>query len=864
MKKNVRNGAALLLAALAALVMAGCPQEAEPLSSDATLSSITIAGVTADSIGTPSEDWSTAVPGFVGLSTDKLASATVAVGAAEGAKVFFAAGKFGQIPEFVTNSTFSFDYGDCLYIEVFSANLDKCNIYQIEIGGSTAALTAITVNGKTATLGTPNVNAEAVETGAVYLSKSQLASPQVTVTKSDTDLKVVYGIAPSGVIPSFSESVPTSFNAEYILFVGVSLSPVSNVYKYYAVALHNTTPEIADITLGGRSATGGTQLNGIPIQAYGSGVGTPGSTWNDASIVEGEVWFGSSQANSNLPLVVTPVVADTVTVAVANVGVEPTGFANSPNITVINGSYLYIKAENTYPSDNGGTTVETAYYKIKLAQKSDSKGINGVTIGGKPVVVGQMGTHSFPGSESYGSYTNGAELAANNGGIASEVSLDSLQISLTGPTNGSIGYGYTPGDNERNYLIDFSNTSGILTNVPNGAFIALEVTSELGEKGWYKFRIYRGSIIATLSNLELGATDITSKVVPWLGTTPAVIVNGLSNLGTVTGTKTDNRASVDYGLGPLNAQNVPTGGWKTSGELFTATVPEGQTVYVRVTAEESSFTNTYSFALYTAAGVKATQAQIGGTSAVDTKGNVTVTMNGPTVTELNDIADSPAAIINGGVVELMDFVAAGVQSQTGNVVYVQSTVGTGLNYRVAKTSGAPPAEADWKPVEGSNPPAIAGPIANNDVLWIEVKGDTVTKYQKIVVTVKTSSAADAEIATLNVGGSIDAKGNYTGGTAVTSLGTPAATAGAVTAGSVTLTSTAAGAATVNAALTLVQPAYASYTFAKTAGTEPTIWQSLGQETNPSFEGPIVNGEALWFKVTLKDFVNIYKIVVTVQ
>jgi hypothetical protein len=65
-------------------------------------------------------------------------------------------------------------------------------------------------------------------------------------------------------------------------------------------------------------------------------------------------------------------------------------------------------------------------------------------------------------------------------------------------------------------------------------------------------------------------------------------------------------------------------------------------------------------------------------------------------------------------------------------------VNSGTAYRIAQTTGANPAEGEWKGVTqgpfGPESPAF-NPIINNDVLWLELTRAGATLYYKIAVTV---------------------------------------------------------------------------------------------------------------------------------
>jgi hypothetical protein len=657
-----------------------------------------------------------------------------------------------------------------------------------------------------------------------------------------------------GVVPDTYGTANLQLTIEDQIFIQVMAGTNA---LYYKVDVHCYTPEISDITLGGRSASGGTQLNGIPIPKVGKGVGTPGDAWNAAGIVEGEIWFGTTQVGTNLALTVSPIGGAAYTTAVAaNGNTEPVDFANNTAIPAVNGSYLYVKVQSPYEA-----YPDPSYYKIKLVQKGDDRAISGVTIGGKAVATGVMGTHSFPGSEAWGAYSNGAELAANNAGVASDVGaagLASLQVNVaTKPADLAVTYGWTI--TERDYTIEFQS-SGVLTNVPSGAYIAIKVSTELGEEGWYKFRVYEKEIDSSLANLTMGGNPVTGLVA---GVTGVVVKDSLASLGEVIAVPTSGEATVGYGLGP----NVPTT-WQTDGTaLYGDTTPEGQVVYVRITAGETAFTSTYSFAVYTEAGIKATALRIGGTGSFDYKGNFSVTMTGPSTTNVGT-AESSTTIPSGGTITINEGIAEGVGGGAGNVVYVTSTVGAGLTYRLAKTAGAAPADSAWQGPAGAIPPNFTAPIANNDVIWIEITAGSLKRYQKVTVTVTPFTLASARVSAIDIGGSFDAKGNFTPGTAVSDFGTPGEIAADADAGSVTLTAAVAGRASVSTTPTLVESA-ASYMIAKTTGEVPAEidWQApvtgATGTVAPTFTA-IADGDVLWYKITLRSYIQIYKIVATVQ
>jgi hypothetical protein len=500
--------------------LAGC-QQPEELSSDATLTSITVAGVEVVSLGTPSEDWQEAVEnsGSVYLSAAGFINAEVSASAsADGAKVFFSQVKPGVLPNFVEETVFSFAANDLLFVEVFSANLDK--------------------------------------------------------------------------------------------------------FLIYAIRLQKTTPVISDIRLAGRSATGGAQLSGIPIQQFGTGMGTPGSSWNDPAIVEGSVWFGTSQIGTSVSLSIEPEAPGTTFqyAVVANGFTDPTGLFADPSdpisVTPVNGSYLYIKSV----SDNTEYG-ETVYYKVKMEVKKDDRSLQSVTINGVSFSIGQMGTHSFPGSEAWGAYSNGAELATDGSGykdINTTLATKGNPVDVAVvPTDTSLDILYGHTTVERNYEVEFGENTN-LGVIPTNDFIALEVRSELGEKGWYKFRVGIGRPGAELNVITIsggvGAVAIPAANTAVTGVTASEY--RMSSAGpwspTVTTTVSE-AAGKAYAVAATISDNI-TDWSNTTGAL--ANVVSAQYVVIRVVSESTRYTNYYKIRLaYGNSGATLSTLSVGSVSA---------------------------------------------------------------------------------------------------------------------------------------------------------------------------------------------------------------------------------------------------------
>ena len=453
MRQSVKTGIVMFVAAVTVLTLIGCPGPGDlgKLSSNATISAVTVAGVPVN-LGTPSKDWEESVStknlGHVYLSRDKLKNAKVKVTSASGAIVFYAQAKASVEPWFDRNSVFDFDAEDYLFIEAFSANHDAYNIYGIQV--------------------------------------------------------------------------------------------------------HTRTPGIMDFTLGGRSLIGGAELSGRPIPKFGD-LGKPGAAWN-AVEQEGEAWFGDNQRGSTLPVTIRPEIRGvSVRVAVAADGATQPEFEGDGH-TVNTPDGLITGIEVTLDSDSddeyiyvevtGDENTDITYYKFKLLAKSTNRTIENprfiiwdgnTKIGEYPVTIGRMGTASWSGSEAYGAYNNGAEVVGKTGDTSSgqhlnnveNASVLSLYLDADMDTTGTSGLrGVTgtddtlenfigqrppanfrvefaadydgdllfckPGKNQR-ASPEFNISSGDFGNLLGFWWWGIEVTSEIGEKGWYKFATRIGS-----------------------------------------------------------------------------------------------------------------------------------------------------------------------------------------------------------------------------------------------------------------------------------------------------------------------------------------------------------------------------------
>jgi hypothetical protein len=719
------------------------------------------------------------------------------------------------------------------------------------------------------------------------LTNAQLTQAKIAVSAAAGAI-VYYTAQDPAEVPNFVEQSTFNLACGDYLWVEV-FSANHDAYNIYLVEIRQSSTVIEDITLDGRSATGGTALSGVPIPQAGNGVGTPGSSWNDPAIVDGEVWYGVSQEGTALDVEVTPPAGNTTyKFAVAASGVEPV-FADAASVTVVNGSYLYI--ESTSNS-------EKAYYKLKLLSKTNNTTLTSVTIGGDQMVLGQKGTHSFAGSEAYGNYSDGAELAANNGSVyfaPNFAALNSLAI-VAVPQDSSASVTFAHVQDTR--AAGFDTGASPLSNVLADDYIVAEVSSALGEKAWYKFQVHIPAVDITVGGTPVVAGRNDVRDFGWLGLTtypanpiPAVLVSNLSAPGiSVTAKAGVTSPTIEYLLGtiPSGFGNELSGYNALPWSTVFPTVTDGSTVIIRVKSPSVAglfgFDNTQHSAIqiYENAPPKITNLTVGGTVALNADGSVTGGVSTTTPAGAPGVVLGTPNIVPGSAVA-GTISLNGVQADDKGVQAVGNSQTT-FRYATGATAPAVTA-ADWKamtqgPDDAKGNIQFSAPsftFADQDTFWVEATTSNAaitdkTNYYKFTVNVASLSVADAVLDALQVGGFP----TYPGGVVVpnTNWGTPDANFASVVAGAVTLTTDEATSEQYSGTPTdgpnicyTVGPNATGGRVAKTAGGNPGTgdWKSItAGGFGPEYPQMVFSDQdVLWVEVTAGAFTNYYKIVVTV-
>ncbi|MDR0877403.1 MAG: hypothetical protein LBN21_05075 [Treponema sp.] len=487
---------------------------------------------------------------------------------------------------------------------------------------------------KTATVGVPSEDwVAATETaGHIFVGNISLKNAEVGVEGVAENSTVYFAQAKANVQPTFVTGTTFTFADNDFLFVEV-FSANRDKYVIYAIQVHNRNPGVADITLGGRSAAGGKNASGSAITSFGK-VGIPAASPEAVTVEqEGQIWFGNDQEGATLALTVKPEdVTSTIRVATASGNAAPVfegdflpanGSGIIPGLfaDVSNGDYLYVEVKSSYAYGGYNAYVDNGYYKFKMVSKKNDRSLTGAKIvwyegatkkGEIPLEIGQMGTVSMTGSESYGSYVGGPELAAVppgsppgtiSGSIAtiteylnrSAAIPDNFRAELVlAPTDSDLKLEYDWIKNQRDGSLAFDKTSD-LGRLIGGNWLLVQATSELGEKGWYKFLLNAGNNSTTLGSLKINGTDVAIPTVNTAVTgganTPLVLnVSDLASIKVEAAAPNGFESPIAIGLAPTLGTSLGTVVFDVNAaeglDTFSAVEP-GQVIVIRVLPENS-------------------------------------------------------------------------------------------------------------------------------------------------------------------------------------------------------------------------------------------------------------------------------------
>jgi hypothetical protein len=421
---------------------------------------------------------------------------------------------------------------------------------------------------------------------------------------------------------------------------------------------------------------------------------------------------------------------------------------------------------------------------------TDPLGLESVTINGVAVDIGFRGTVGFAGGEGWGFNSGGAQ----NGGIYSapnEEALANVTIAAVPKDSGaSVEYGVsyysaTPPANvaDPEFSSPPFSAGGTLGALNDLDFIAVQVTK--GEaQAWYKFRVAIDAPLLGAGGVSANGTRLgwTIPDLQWTHNQGAYFHNNVGpnpdqSIGLIIQESLPlNGATltVDVPEGATATWAIATGGnnntgvalpapedWKPLTDHLPGTIASGSLLSVRVV--KGTKTLYYNWWVYSGAGVKL--------SALSVAGNVVDSG------KLISFADS----WSGAALQEIIVPADGDLLEGAKITWTEPL---GMGLAIAVTNGTAPAEDDWLGTSrGQNesyaivvqPPAVD--LEDDNVLSIRARISDKVWYYKAKINFRDLTASDADLTGLSVGG-----------VQVGTLGTPAASVSAATAGqTITLT-----------------------------------------------------------------------------
>lgn len=289
--KRMKIVSGIVLAAMFALALAGCPQpDGETLNGEAKLTGITAAGTEVSAVPAPvsQQEWDGAdfdlalleenQTGQVVVDLEsKLASAEVTVRASAGAAVKYAAATVDK-PSAFGPSPLALTKGGYLCIQVTSQDKKTVNYYVVDIQVANAVVTLVDIKvaGVTVEGGTPNRDYTQAQAGHVVLENTQNVNAQVTVTKGNSGQTLEYAkveAANSAGAPVFGTGDTFTFADGDILYIQVTAANRAdkNIYK---ILIENDRAQRPEITAQPSNASfekDQTDVSPLSITATGTG-----------------------------------------------------------------------------------------------------------------------------------------------------------------------------------------------------------------------------------------------------------------------------------------------------------------------------------------------------------------------------------------------------------------------------------------------------------------------------------------------------------------------------------------------------------------------------------------------------------------
>jgi hypothetical protein len=915
-----------VLLAVFAIAFTGCPQPEDPvtLSSDSTLASLTVAGVTVEDLGTPvysDAELADIVAGSVTLQAAQLANAEiVATPNGEGASFRYAKVEGAAEPDLTTDAT-SFTFraaGDSLYVRVLSANRDSVTNYKITIttpSTDTTLAATFTIGGASVTRGTAGTAWDNVTApGSVTIPWADRATAAVVVSASNSGASIEYAkvlAANAANAPAFSAEAPVAgFEHGDILYVKVTANDGVTVAVYKIGVISGNSAVLQSLSIGGVSQT-------LPAAADTAAAAVAGAT----TLLE---------AASDYPIVAVANTASagaTITWVAATGAAEPVFPATpSANLALADGQFLYIKitsANGLVPKfyKLSVTKLNVAVIKYGQPNVADTNVIDTIwdTDGGEWLPIGRVGiddhTTAFNGMVENGTVSGKAKVLWDESGMyvlarivdpsisvtytaanqshlndSLEVFIDENRVTATGSYENDGGQYRITATNGR--FSDPTAAATLITKSQTWTF------TEGTESGYYvemqaPFRYtsayppVNGKVIGFELQINCVTGTARDGVLTWNNnahtnyrrvegfgeaTLTGKVASPIANLTSATvGGKTATLGTPNIVQTSAIAGTVTLGTSQALSAVTVAVVKENAQAAVQYAVNGGAFADTASLtvsngdAIYikvVSENTSVTQYyRINVVTASDDATLSSLTIGGVPVTSLG----TPGANYTSqgaGATVAGAVTLSSAQAALGTAVAAPTVAGATIAYGTSTSNNTAP--VNWGPTGTGL--TITG---NNTRVAVRVTAlDGTIRFYKILVTIQTGGAsANATISSFAIGG-VPANNLVT-------AAIPGATwnDGDIVNVAISLNSTQAAAGKalkVVAAESSVSKVEWSETGATSDGTEPTAWNVMTQDTGTAtWRGALVAAQTttnrrLYLRVTAEDTttVNYYRVQVT--
>jgi uncharacterized repeat protein (TIGR02543 family) len=694
-----------------------------------------------------------------------------------------------------------------ILVKVTAHDETTVNTYTITLTrlSNDATLLAAAIKAQTATLGTPNASLASVIAGEITLTTAQATGGLATVfTKTDAGaaitkiVKYATGASTSGfeTDTAFANSATTAVANGDFFIVKVTAADGTVNYSRFNVTVNSDVATLSSGLIKGQTAT----------------LGTPSAIL--ASAVAGAITLTTAQATGTDTTTFTKTDAGATITKIVKyaTGASMTNFETDAAFT--NGAATAVSHSDFFIVKVTAADASVRFYRINVTVNS-----NVATLSASTVIKGLAPTSYGTSSATLGSETPGAITLTT--ALATGSAVTTFVKTDAGATITKI-VKYGTGAPTSNFEIDTAFTNSATATVANGDFFIIKVTAQDGTVNFSRFSVTVNSNVATLS---AGSIKGQSSTVGTAGSTLGSLAAGAITLTTAQATGTDTTTFTKTDAGATITKIVK----------LASSATENSTNFNAATAFTNGSADTVSNGDYFIIQVTAADATVSFTRFNVTVNSNIATLSSASIKGLTSTLGTPNAVltsVTAGTITLTTAQATGTDATT----FTKTDVGATITRIVKYSSGAPTANFE---TDTAFTNSATSTVANGDFFIVKVTAaDATVNFYRFNVTV------NSDVATLSAA-------NIKGLSAT--VGTAGSALGALSAGTITLTTAqAAGVGTstftkTDAGATITKIAK----LASTATENSTNFNAATAFTNGS-TGTVSNGDYFIVQVTAAD------------